>query len=133
MFFSVITKNINWEILTKNLVTFKRWDGVKQFGLGQFADLRGHSEKEEGGVFEGRGILIPQCTLREKLVTCLQCKLTKRILDLRRFRRYFISSRKHIKILISEFMQYRPKFLAWYYGTFNLVLKRNEQVHVDDS
>ena len=29
MFFSVISKNLNWEILTKNLVTFKRWDGVK--------------------------------------------------------------------------------------------------------
>ena len=29
MFFSVITKNLNWEILTKNLVTFKRWDGPK--------------------------------------------------------------------------------------------------------
>ena len=29
MFFSVIPKNLNWEILTKNLVTFKRWDGVK--------------------------------------------------------------------------------------------------------
>ena len=29
MFFSVITKNLNREILTKNLVTFKRWDGVK--------------------------------------------------------------------------------------------------------
>ena len=29
MFFSVITKNLHWEILTKNLVTFKRWDGVK--------------------------------------------------------------------------------------------------------
>ena len=28
MFFSVITKNLNFEILTKNLVTFKRWDGV---------------------------------------------------------------------------------------------------------
>ena len=27
--FSVITKNLNWGILTKNLVTFKRWDGVK--------------------------------------------------------------------------------------------------------
>ena len=26
MLFSVITKNLNWEILTKNLVTFKRWD-----------------------------------------------------------------------------------------------------------
>ena len=29
MFFFAITKNLNWEILTKNLVTFKRWDGVK--------------------------------------------------------------------------------------------------------
>ena len=28
-FLSLITKNLNWEILTKNLVTFKRWDGVK--------------------------------------------------------------------------------------------------------
>ena len=27
--FSVTTKNLNWEILTKNLVTFKRCDGVK--------------------------------------------------------------------------------------------------------
>ena len=27
--FSVITKNLNWEILTKNLVNFKRRDGVK--------------------------------------------------------------------------------------------------------
>ena len=24
-----VTKYLNWEILTKNLVTFKRWDGVK--------------------------------------------------------------------------------------------------------
>ena len=29
MFFSVLTKNLNWEILTKNVVTFKRWDGIK--------------------------------------------------------------------------------------------------------
>ena len=28
-FFFVITKNLNWEILTKSLVTFKGWDGVK--------------------------------------------------------------------------------------------------------
>ena len=28
MFFPVMTKNLNWEISTKNLVTFKRWDGV---------------------------------------------------------------------------------------------------------
>ena len=27
--FSVTIKNLNWEILTKNLITFKRWDGVK--------------------------------------------------------------------------------------------------------
>ena len=25
MFFSVVTKNLNWKVLTKNLVTFKRW------------------------------------------------------------------------------------------------------------
>ena len=25
----MITKNLNWEILTKNLVTFKRWDWIK--------------------------------------------------------------------------------------------------------
>ena len=29
MFFSVITKNLNKEILTKNLGTFKRWAGVE--------------------------------------------------------------------------------------------------------
>ena len=29
MFFSVITKYSNWEILTKNLVTLKIWDGIK--------------------------------------------------------------------------------------------------------
>ena len=28
-YFSVITKNSNWEILTKNLVTFKRKNGVR--------------------------------------------------------------------------------------------------------
>ena len=30
MLFFVITKNLNWEILTNNSVTFKRWDGVKE-------------------------------------------------------------------------------------------------------
>ena len=29
MLSSMITKNLNWETLTKNSVTFKRWDGVK--------------------------------------------------------------------------------------------------------
>ena len=29
MFFSVITKNLHWKILTRNLVTFKRWDGTE--------------------------------------------------------------------------------------------------------
>ena len=29
MFFSTITKNLNWEILTKNLVTIQRRDGVE--------------------------------------------------------------------------------------------------------
>ena len=29
MFSSVITKNLNWKILTKNLVTFEIWDELK--------------------------------------------------------------------------------------------------------
>ena len=29
MFLTVVTENLNWEILTKNLVTFKRWDEVR--------------------------------------------------------------------------------------------------------
>ena len=29
MLFYVLTKNLNWENVTKNLATFKRWDGVK--------------------------------------------------------------------------------------------------------
>ena len=29
MFLSLITKNLSLDILTKNLVTFKIWDGVK--------------------------------------------------------------------------------------------------------
>ena len=31
MFLSVITKNVNWEILAENLVTFKRWNGMGQY------------------------------------------------------------------------------------------------------
>ena len=27
--FSIITTNLTWEILTKSIVTFKRWDGIK--------------------------------------------------------------------------------------------------------
>ena len=29
MFFFAITKILNWKFLTENLVTFKRWDEVK--------------------------------------------------------------------------------------------------------
>ena len=45
MFFIVITKNLNWEIITKNLVTFKRWHGFKDEKC-QFAGLtRGLGKK----------------------------------------------------------------------------------------
>ena len=27
--FSALTKNLNWKILTKNLVTSKRWNAIK--------------------------------------------------------------------------------------------------------
>ena len=58
MFFSVIIKNLNWEILTKILPTFKRWDGVKdekfEYYEGSLKNLlfRGGSRKsnKEGGI-----------------------------------------------------------------------------------
>ena len=33
IFLPILTKNLNLEILTKNLVTFKRWDGIKVFQI----------------------------------------------------------------------------------------------------
>ena len=79
MFSYVVTKNFNWEILTKNLVTFKIWDEVKDEiffrgdhekpiyrgellkrgpWTGQFADLRGGTwQKQRGGVFHGGGVI----------------------------------------------------------------------------
>ena len=33
MFSSIITKNLNWEMLTENLVTFKKWDGVNDINF----------------------------------------------------------------------------------------------------
>ena len=50
-FFSVITNNLNWEILNKNSVTFKRWDGVKDQ---HFWYCRGFTEKSDiGGEWGG--------------------------------------------------------------------------------
>ena len=40
MLLSVITKDLNWEILIKNLVTFKRWDEVKDEKLPQYTPTR---------------------------------------------------------------------------------------------
>ena len=56
MFFSILTKNLNWE----NLVTFKRWDGIRIFqivvkGGGKFPSVRGNQK------FYGvRGIFLPK-------------------------------------------------------------------------
>ena len=49
MFFSVMTKNLNWEISTKNLVTFKRWDGVNDENfLNYWSTLRNLNFREGG-------------------------------------------------------------------------------------
>ena len=49
MFFSILAKTLNWEVLTKNLVTFKRWDRMRVFqialrGGGKFLSMRVESE-----------------------------------------------------------------------------------------
>ena len=38
MFFALVTKNLDWKILTKNLVAFKIWDGVKDGILWGFTE-----------------------------------------------------------------------------------------------
>ena len=57
MFFSVITKKLNWQILTKNLVSFKRWDGVKdekfQYYWTSLKNLIFKGGSQNFGVFEG--------------------------------------------------------------------------------
>ena len=47
MFFFVITKNLNWEILTKNSVTFKRRDGVKDGGSLKNPIIKGELAKNQ--------------------------------------------------------------------------------------
>ena len=48
MFFPVITKNLNWEILSK-LVTFKRWDGVKDWTFEYYGGSLRNVIFREGG------------------------------------------------------------------------------------
>ena len=45
--FSVIAKKLNWEILTKNSVTFKRWDGLR---MKNFDIMKGSLKNQ---IFEG--------------------------------------------------------------------------------
>ena len=73
MFFSVITENLNWEILTENLVTFKRWDGVKDekfwYYGGSLKNLifRGdHENPIYRGNYQKRGTL-SVCRFRRRL------------------------------------------------------------------
>ena len=56
MFFSILTKNLNWETLTKDLVTFKRWDEIRVFqivvrGGGKVPPVRWESKILPGGIF----------------------------------------------------------------------------------
>ena len=50
IFFSFITKNSNWGIRTKNLVSFKRKDGVKDEKLQYFEGSLKNLTFREGGV-----------------------------------------------------------------------------------
>ena len=54
IFLHVITKNLNWEILAKSLVTFKRWDGVKDEKF-YYPSLQ-KNQIYRGGLPEGCGI-----------------------------------------------------------------------------
>ena len=85
MFFSVITKNLNLEILTKNLVTFIllfsyfkiRYIGGRggvslKGGLGQF--LRGLGKKEGGGVCLRGVVDTPMHTMIIEASNAMRCR-----------------------------------------------------------
>ena len=52
VFFSVITKNLNREILNKNLVTFKRWDGINDEKFLYYGSLLKKKNFFQGGGHE---------------------------------------------------------------------------------
>ena len=55
-YFSVITKNSNWVILAKNLVTFKRYDGVmdeKIYFGGSQSDFQGEGGSQKTNIEAG--------------------------------------------------------------------------------
>ena len=55
LFFSVITKNLNWEILIKSLVTFKRWDGIKDEKLEYYGGYYIMLNIMKNPIFRGEG------------------------------------------------------------------------------
>ena len=72
MFFSVITKKLNWEILTKNLVTFKRWDGVKDENFEYYGDSLKNTifVLGEGGGFTKNQYISVNCLKRGAWPVC---------------------------------------------------------------
>ena len=72
MFFSVIIKNLNWEILTKNLVTFKRQDGVKDKKFQYYGGSLKNQIFRGGGVHE-KPIKRGNCLKRG---ACTVCRFT---------------------------------------------------------
>ena len=68
MFFSVKTTNLYWEIFTKNLVAFKRWDGLRMI-------LWGFTEDP---IFSRRGVTKPNIYR-----TCPKGKNLGKVADLR--------------------------------------------------
>ena len=60
MFFPATTKNLNWETLTKNSVTFKDWDGVSRVfpNSSKGWGIRNFTMGGRGGIFlPGEGSL----------------------------------------------------------------------------
>ena len=119
MFFFFISKKLNWEVFTKNLVTFKKWDGVKdekfqyygsslknsifrgvhknpiyrgclKRGLGQFADLI-------GGGFWGGVVDTPMHTMLAHLKTAFVNELINLKLGFFSFFFHHINSGVYIK------------------------------------
>ena len=54
-YFSVITKNSNWEILLTNLVNFKRYDRIEDAKMESLKNLTFRGESQETNIEGGGG------------------------------------------------------------------------------
>ena len=110
MFFSVMTKNFNWEISTKNLVSFKWWDEVNDKFFLILWEFTEKSDFFGGGGGEGcmkKSFEGGEGVNRLKMGAWIVCK----------FKRGLGKRRGHVFEMVRRL---KPQYTLWVGGAFLL-------------